>query len=156
MDRMTIIARTLTGAAVWTVAGLAVSGCVTVTPHPEPLVRGGRPAPALGPQIVQGPAREALEAPVPKRSTPAPPPRPRAAVPERRTPPAAPAPAPAVRRTAAPAPAPTRPRARKPSPPPVSAPLDVCALTETYGGWRPGSAQARLCRQLVGGSRHRP
>ncbi|NUK01807.1 hypothetical protein HRW20_12235, partial [Streptomyces lunaelactis] len=62
MHRTTITAVALIGVAAWT-----VTGCVSVDPLPVPSspARGGGPARVVEPQIVQGPAREVLEAPPP-------------------------------------------------------------------------------------------
>ncbi|MFE5485635.1 hypothetical protein [Streptomyces sp. NPDC056527] len=137
-------------------AGMAVaalSGCVSVEtgpPVPEPPQEVSRPSEHVdvAPQIVEGPAREALEAALP----PPPPPSPRAASEHhrgngkgngggsgastgRQRPPSVPHQH--GRPPAAKAPdAPEPPRSR----------ADVCELGERYGGWHPGSDQARICR----------
>ncbi|MFB7863228.1 hypothetical protein [Streptomyces sp. NPDC056069] len=136
------------------VAMAALTGCVAVEPPPTaPAPAPGRAAGPAGqdvaPQIVQGPAREALEAAMP--DPPAPEPR---ATPERHGPggadPARP------HRTERPRPS-AVPRQR-PYPDVVLPVLpkvprdraDVCALGESYGGWSPGSDQARICRGTYG------
>ncbi|WP_329123193.1 hypothetical protein [Streptomyces sp. NBC_01353] len=130
----------------------ALSGCVSVEtqpPAPEPPKEVSRPSEQVdvAPQIVEGPAREALEAALP------PPPSPRATPGQRKgkgkvgagastgkqRPPSVPhqhARVPAVKVPDAPEP----PRSR----------ADVCALGEQYGGWHPGSDQARVCRGTYG------
>ncbi|MFF0561236.1 hypothetical protein ACH4ZU_19290 [Streptomyces sp. NPDC020472] len=148
----------LVGAAV-----AALAGCVSVdapptAPVPAPAA-GTVPAQDVAPQIVEGPAREALEA-----ALPAPPPSaaPRAAPPagqHRRTvtPP----------RPEKPRPAPLPPQHERPRPaarpdlpalpeleglprnPPVSR-ADVCDLGERYGGWDRDSSQARICHGAYG------
>ncbi|MFI8291286.1 hypothetical protein ACIGBL_19340 [Streptomyces sp. NPDC085614] len=134
------------------VAVAALSGCVSVEARPvAPAPPGdvGRPTQDAAPQIVEGPAREALEA-----ALPAPPP-------------ARPAPGPAQegrehpRNAGGPAAHPGRGRAsaapeqhRHRDRPAVEHPLpkpprhggDVCDLGERYGGWRPDSDQAKICR----------
>ncbi|MFD8209701.1 hypothetical protein ACFV2S_25295 [Streptomyces sp. NPDC059695] len=154
-------AKILVGAAV-----AALAGCVSVdappsvpTPSPAPAPDTVRPARDAAPQIVEGPAREALEAALP---TGPPSPAPRATPPSgqhRRTavPPRAQAPHPASvpeRRE--------RPRpAARPDPPglprltglpghPAVTHVDVCDLGERYGGWAPGSDQARICQGAYG------
>ncbi|MEV5972835.1 hypothetical protein [Streptomyces sp. NPDC051921] len=128
----------------------ALTGCIAVEPPPTaPAPAPGRTADPAGqdvaPQIVQGPAREALEAAMP--DPPAPGPRSGA---ERRAPDGADSPRP--RRTGQPRPS-AVPRQR-PHPDVVLPELpkvprgraDVCALGESYGGWSPNSEQARICR----------
>ncbi|MFD9034927.1 hypothetical protein ACFVZW_27875 [Streptomyces sp. NPDC059567] len=134
------------------VAGL--SGCVSVEtrpPAPEPPKEVSRPSEQVdvAPQIVEGPAREALEAALP----PPPPSSPRAAPGQRegdgkggsgastgkQRPPFVPhqrARVPAAKVPDAPEP----PRSR----------ADVCALGERYGGRHPGSDQAKICRGTYG------
>ncbi|MFJ8808521.1 hypothetical protein [Streptomyces sp. NPDC102490] len=147
----------------------ALTGCTTVrSPAPDgPPTAGARssaprPDGPAEPRVVQAPAREALEmigpSPSPERAggeprrtrppaAPSAPHRPPAArAPERR--PARPAP-PAHTR----APEPSRPRV--PEPPRVSGggtggKADVCSLGKQYGGWRPGSPEARICEQAYG------
>ncbi|MFF0447251.1 hypothetical protein ACFYT4_12715 [Streptomyces sp. NPDC004609] len=149
--RSTPTTKNLVTMALWAASGLTASACVAVEPRPlpppEPAITS--PAPGARPQIVQGPVREALDAPPvpPPSSAPAHPP---SAEPSRVRQPSKPrAPEPAVRR-AAPAP---RPEPRVPLPPlpaPPSIGPDVCALGESYGGWRRDGPEARLCRQAYG------
>ncbi|MFE2600479.1 hypothetical protein ACFXCZ_28960 [Streptomyces sp. NPDC059396] len=145
----------------------AVSGCVSVEPRPAsvsvPWPGASSGAPGAGgarPQIVQAPAREALEAIVPDRSPePAPlsSPEPRPPAGADPTADAAPEQAPRTDRTRS-GPAPVLPprerpreqpeRKRSPVPhadAPAPALADVCALGETYGRWAPDSPQARIC-----------
>ncbi|XIE77708.1 hypothetical protein AB6O49_04455 [Streptomyces sp. SBR177] len=107
----------------------------------------------MAPQIMPGPAREALEAALPD------PPEPRAAVERRRTdaPSAPAAPRPRTERprpSAVPQqkhPRPRTPEVHVPGVPEV--PRDragVCALGQAYGGWSPDSPQARLCKGTHG------
>ncbi|MEW2166642.1 hypothetical protein AB0912_27125 [Streptomyces sp. NPDC007084] len=152
---------TTTATLLVTVAVTALSGCVTVHRPPasgQPPAAPAGSAPAFPggraePQIVQAPAREALERVGPaKKPKPAAPPRQRAA------PPPQGAPATPVR----PRPHPTRPaprpKPRHPEPrsavPPVSPDLpksaDVCALGRTYGGWKADSPEAVICSGAYG------
>lgn len=137
------------------VAVSAVSGCVAVDAGPPPLPSAGKSTPSASgpevePQIVQAPAREALEAAVSApRETPSARPSPgvgatgrgvQAAGPGNR-----PSPPPQEGRT----PGRTAEKKRRPAgtPPPAT---DVCALGETYGGWAADSLQARICRDSYG------
>ncbi|MFG3662139.1 hypothetical protein [Streptomyces sp. NPDC047706] len=154
---------TTTATLLVTVALSAVSGCVTVQRGPATAV----PAPAqpsasrtdgrTGPQIAQAPAREALEltGPSPRPGTAAPGPRhpatrapsPVQRVPSRR--------AESAPRSEAPRPEPRRPRQQPPAAVPDVSPTiggtgDVCALGREYGGWRPDSPEAAICRQTYG------
>ncbi|MGW7052384.1 hypothetical protein [Streptomyces sp. NPDC054887] len=168
MHRTRTTVKLLVGVAV-TAVSATVSGCVAVeppaspaavpAPDAPPLPRGG----AVEPQIVQAPAREALDAALrpPKEAAPGA---------ERQE-------TPAVRRTARPAPprrparlpaadpAPARPVPAAPAPPKAAVPVprvlpslpapvpggaDVCALGEGYGGWQHDSPQARICRDTYG------
>ncbi|MFI9612536.1 hypothetical protein ACIHCM_12825 [Streptomyces sp. NPDC052023] len=158
---------TTTATLLATMALSAVSGCVTVQRAPAAVP----PAPAqpsaprtdghTGPQIVQAPAREALQSTGPSR-------RPGTAAPGPR--PAAQAPSPVQRvpsrhtesrpRSEAPRPEPRRPEPRRPrQQPPATVPAvsptvggtgDVCALGRKYGGWRPNSPEAAICEQTYG------
>ncbi|MFF5938204.1 hypothetical protein [Streptomyces sp. NPDC012508] len=136
----------LAGAAI-----AALSGCVSVDPPPAappPPLEVSSPSPHVdvAPQIVEGPAREALEAALPAP----PPPSPRAAprkprqqggttvrngtgTPQRQS--GAPR---EQKRTAPPRPPglPEPPRSR----------ADVCRLGAQYGGWHPESVQATICK----------
>ncbi|MEU8742055.1 hypothetical protein AB0C39_00200 [Streptomyces parvulus] len=156
-----------------TVAVTALTGCTTVqspaTADPAgPGARSSAPRPdgPAEPRVVQAPAREALEmigsppasdGPAARKPRPAEPPaarpRPRPeppaprARPERQPRPEAPA------RTERPAP----PGPKVPDlPHPTSAGrapgqnADVCSLGKRYGGWRPGSPEARICEQAYG------
>ncbi|MET9952747.1 hypothetical protein ABZ135_14525 [Streptomyces sp. NPDC006339] len=141
-------------------AGMAVaalSGCVAVEPPPA----APAPAPRLSaettgqdvaPQIVEGPAREALEAAMPD-----PTPEPRSAVerhkegsddrpdpgPPRRTEKPRPSAVPKQQRR--------HPDVRLPELPKMPhGRADVCELGERYGGWNPASDQARICRGAYG------
>ncbi|WP_411082429.1 hypothetical protein [Streptomyces sp. cmx-18-6] len=161
MQRTHITARLLIGVAV-----AAVSGCVSVAPQDGPRQPGRSSSPAqdVFPQVVQPPAREALETigePSPSPGRPASP----------APPSAAPAPDPAKARRVVP-PQTTRPpeRAAPPSPrrtprkpvpriPPAALPAlprlpggghDVCALGRGYGGWPAGSREARICEETYG------
>ncbi|MFJ4688441.1 hypothetical protein [Streptomyces sp. NPDC088789] len=158
--------RTTTATLLVTVAVTALAGCTTVqrpdgptataTPAPPPLPK---PDGNTGPQIVQAPAREALEMIGPARSPEAEPPPPdrRAAT----APSARPAPRPAVPR-GEPRPRADRaepPRPHRPAPPQdladaigkdVRERTDVCALGQQYGGWREGSPEARICERTYG------
>ncbi|MDX3593926.1 hypothetical protein PV749_22670 [Streptomyces sp. ID03-2B] len=152
MQRTRITAKLLVGLAVTT-----VSGCVSVEPGPAPppYPEVAAPVQDVAPQIVQPPAREALEVvPDPSRPTARPPsPAPPAAA-SRRTGPAGTAP---PRKRADP------PLARTPHRPPgvpsVTVPAlprvpgggtDVCALGRGYGGWPAGSPEARICSETYG------
>ncbi|MDO0931385.1 hypothetical protein QQY66_06690 [Streptomyces sp. DG2A-72] len=139
-----------------TVAVSALSGCVTVQlpPASGPSAPPSRAVPALPddsaePQIVQAPAREALERMGPPRE-----PAPTASV--RRPPPPAQTPEKA---------APSRPRPPRPAPRTPEAPQrpraevtqtvpsdlgDVCDLGRQYGGWPQDSPQSRICEQTYG------
>ncbi|MFB9602706.1 hypothetical protein ACFFTQ_06910 [Streptomyces roseofulvus] len=160
-------ARLLAGAAV----AAALTGCVAVdgpppapAPAPAPAADPVRPVQDVEPQIVlQGPAREALEAALPSPAPTAAPPRGEtrratghAAAPSRTPSPAPPARAdrrPPARPEAARPPRPPAPEVRElerlaeqlREAPPVSG-KDVCDLGERYGGWDPASVQAGLCR----------
>ncbi|WP_279547734.1 hypothetical protein [Streptomyces sp. DH24] len=141
----------------------ALTGCVTVQRPPSP---GPPTAPVhppvprtdgrAQPRIVQAPAREALERISPSREA-AP------GVPATRRP-AAPVPRRAGQqpersrqapRTRSPHAEPRPPRAGLPALPDrvregVPGDTDVCALGRTYGGWRPDSPEAAICRRTYG------
>jgi hypothetical protein len=155
VQRTRITAKLLVGLAV-----TAVSGCVSVDPGAVPSPRPGATGPGqdVAPQIVQPPAREALEA-VPDSSPPA-------ARPSSPAPPAAGSPAEARHtgpagsarpRERADPPRPRTPR-RVPDVPSVAVPAvprvpggaDVCALGRGYGGWPAGSPEARICEEAYG------
>jgi hypothetical protein len=169
-SRVARVQRTTTTAALLvTVAVSALSGCMTVQSPPASgppappgasARSGARPDGSAAPQIVQAPAREALELVGPSRRAD---PTPGAA---RR--PAAPRP-PAADKPRAPR-APARARegrgagqGRVHQPPRVDLPrvtesmrgtvpgnTDVCALGRQLGGWRPDSPEARTCTQVYG------
>lgn len=145
----------------------AVSGCVSVTARPAavPAPRSetdGHPRTRVEPQIVQPPAREALEAvaPAPTPSGPAGPaahtppagarggaPTPAAPAPAAPGPPRHPPVHPPKHRTPAPSPA---PRPGPAGPPAPAAGAGLCALGTTYGHWPAGSPQARICDRTYG------
>ncbi|MER0444411.1 hypothetical protein ABR738_07450 [Streptomyces sp. Edi4] len=134
------------------VTALAVCGCVTGCvsveagpPHSPPPAPPARQRSHPLPQVVQPPAREALEAVDPTDSpAPAPPPLSGTGPPR------------AVRqvprhRAEQPAPRPAAPRTRHPRTYPAMPALgDVCALGQGYGGWRADSPEARICRETYG------
>ncbi|MET9763334.1 hypothetical protein ABZ016_30545 [Streptomyces sp. NPDC006372] len=165
---------TTTATLLVTVAVSALSGCMTVQRPsvPGPPTAPSRPsAPrsegASETQVVQAPAREALElietsrSPEPAASEPRPA-APAAASPERTVP--------SGHRDHRPRP--VRPEPREPSPrsphrQPVDVPdvsgrvrqdvqknvpnnADVCALGRRYGGWPADSPQATICRDAYG------
>ncbi|WP_189150664.1 hypothetical protein [Streptomyces lacrimifluminis] len=161
---------TTTATLLVTVAVTALSGCVTIQ---HPTAPGPPPAPSqpsvprpdgrAEPQIVQAPAREALELIGPDRKPAQVPRTPRAAD-EPHHPAAA---APMAPPAAAPAPPPrrTKPKKRPPKPerrhtqprvelPEVSRPVreitDVCALGKKYGGWGKDSPQTVICKETYG------
>ncbi|MDT0468198.1 hypothetical protein [Streptomyces gibsoniae] len=152
MQRTTTSATLLVAMAV-----SALSGCVTVQRPSAPLPprapsqsSAPRAEGSVAPHVVQAPAREALERAGTSRS------------------PSAGADtghmagtAPSTARTDAPhqrsvSPHPGREhpghRAEAPSAAPAPFPgnADVCALGRSYGGWRPGSPEADICRSTYG------
>ncbi|MFI6406311.1 hypothetical protein [Streptomyces sp. NPDC050548] len=155
---------TTTATLLVTVAVSALSGCVTVQRPPAPAPPAApsqasvpRPDGSAEPQVVQAPAREALELidpshrpkPVahPPHHAPAPPSR------------AAQAPVPVPRSHPHPHPHPhTKPR--RPTQPGADIPdvvksvpkntSDVCALGRKYGGWQSDSPQSIICGQTYG------
>ncbi|MFI5677648.1 hypothetical protein [Streptomyces cellulosae] len=159
---------TTTATLLVTVAVSALAGCVTVQrpPTPGPPTAPSRPSaprpdgPAE-PQVVQAPAREALEMIGPsRRPKPAAPPS-TAAVPPAPAPPRQQPPRTHPARPAHPA----RPEHRHPDAgqhrrPRVDTPdvpgtiprnqQDVCALGKKYGGWRADSPEAMICDQTYG------
>ncbi|CAM5551378.1 Lipoprotein OS=Streptomyces tendae OX=1932 GN=GUR47_30315 PE=4 SV=1 [Streptomyces tendae] len=169
-SRVARVHRTTTTATLLvTVAVSALTGCTTVRgPAPaDPSVPGARssaprPDGPAEPRVVQAPAREALE-----MIGPSPDPERAGGQPRRTKPPAAPsaphrppaARAPERRPARPAAPEHTRPpatsRPRAPELPGVSGggtggKADVCSLGKQYGGWRPGSPEARICEQAYG------
>ncbi|MFD9432237.1 hypothetical protein [Streptomyces sp. NPDC060002] len=151
---------TTTAALLVTVAVSALAGCVTIQ-HPAvpgPVLAPSRPSVPQPEgraevQVVQAPAREALERVGPSRK-----------------------PQPAQRRRTAAVPGvggagqppssrsrphtrPTRPKAPRHALPRVGIPdveaevrrnTDVCALGRTYGGWQGDSPEASICAQAYG------
>ncbi|MEU3840280.1 hypothetical protein AB0E88_09635 [Streptomyces sp. NPDC028635] len=160
MHRTTTTATLLVTVAVW-----ALCGCVTVqrppaSGPPVPSVRSAspsvpRPDGDAEQRVVQAPAREALEMVGPsRRPQPVKPPRPHH--PAHTAPPAPTRPQhrhQQSRHHTSP-PEHRRPQARRGKVPaiPDVARRDggVCALGEQYGGWRPDSPQARICKQTYG------
>ncbi|MFF5969218.1 hypothetical protein ACFY64_37100 [Streptomyces collinus] len=169
---------TTTATLLLTVAVSALSGCTTTVPHPSapgPSAAPSRPSAAeregeAETQIVQAPAREALQLieeasrrpePAAPATRPAAPP---AAAPEPGTPqPGHRAVRPRPARPEHPEPArrgPQRSNAGLPDVPESvrqdverSVPndnADVCALGRRYGGWRADSPEARICRDTYG------
>ncbi|MFE0705116.1 hypothetical protein [Streptomyces sp. NPDC058872] len=162
MHRTRTTVKILVGA---TVAALA--GCVSVEAPPTapavvpaPAADAAGPAQDVAPQIVEGPAREALEAALPD---PPPSAAPRAApstAPQRRTAPR-PRPEEAPHSDSAPrrherSHPPARPslpgaaELEKLSKAPPASRSEVCDLGERYGGWGPGSDPARICHGTYG------
>ncbi|MFJ5305105.1 hypothetical protein [Streptomyces sp. NPDC088350] len=152
---------TTTATLLVTVAVSALSGCVTVQRPPAlapaaPPSQASVPRPdgSAEPQVVQAPAREALELIDPShRPKPAPHPPHRApAVPPK----AAQAPVPRAHPRPQPHPRP-HPEPRHPRQPGADIPdvvksvpkntADVCALGRKYGGWKPDSPQSVICGQ---------
>ncbi|MFF3942305.1 hypothetical protein [Streptomyces phaeofaciens] len=158
---------TTTATLLVTVAVSALTGCVTVQRPALPAPAAAVPSQVSVPrpdgrartQVVQAPAREALELVGPSRTPERPAPAPR-----RRQPPAA---APAERPTSSaprprrshPHPRSTHPDTRRHSTPYVVIPdveeevrrdADVCALGRKYGGWRGDSPEATICDQAYG------
>ncbi|QES16355.1 hypothetical protein DEJ45_30900 [Streptomyces venezuelae] len=151
-------AKILVGAAV-----AALAGCVSVdtpptAPGPAPVAETVSPGRDVAPQIVEGPALEALEAALPAPPSSAPPRAAPPAEPHRRAAPARPAAprpeaVPPPRERPTPVTRPALPRLPElgelPKDPPVSR-ADVCELGERYGGWAPGSDQSRICHGTYG------
>jgi hypothetical protein len=136
-------------------ATATLSGCVTVQRPPAPTLPTGpsrtsppRPDGKAGPQIVQAPAREALELIGPSRK-----PSPSAPAPHR-----TPVPAPAAPQAPSHHPGPEQhphPRPHRPAPRTDVAPeqptsTDVCALGRKYGGWKADSPEAVICKGTYG------
>ncbi|WFB82744.1 hypothetical protein M6G09_05120 [Streptomyces sp. B146] len=152
-----------------TVAVTALAGCTTVRgpatpdlPAAGPRSSAPRPEGPAEPRVVQAPAREALEMIGPSASADGGTGEPRRT---KRSAPAAshdaPAPpaGPEQPRSAGPAPKdtgrPAPPRPKVPELPGSSGAdagknADVCSLGKQYGGWRPGSPEARICEQAYG------
>ncbi|MEU6225096.1 hypothetical protein [Streptomyces sp. NPDC047042] len=167
---------TTTASLLVTVAVTALAGCVTVQhpsapgpppPPPAPSQPSVPPSPVgrAEPQIVQAPAREALELIGPERGPTQAQRAPRAPV-ERHYPAAAtPAPPPAAAPAPPPPPRRSKPKQRPPKPerrhtqprvelPEMSRPVrentDVCALGRKYGGWGKDSPEAVICKETYG------
>ncbi|MER6155937.1 hypothetical protein ABT147_10375 [Streptomyces sp. NPDC001868] len=165
---------TTTATLLVTVAVSALTGCVTAHHPPPPEAssvpsRPSEPRPdgTTATQIVQAPAREALELIGPPREpTPRAPTKPK---------PTAPTPAAATPTPAAPPPPSAPPprnehraRPERHGPPPESRPhveipplpgtvptqppknSDVCALGHRYGGWGKDTPQAAICKDVYG------
>ncbi|WP_229870603.1 hypothetical protein [Streptomyces phaeofaciens] len=158
---------TTTATLLVTVAVSALAGCVTVQrpalPAPAAAVPSQvsvpRPDGRSGTQVVQAPAREALEMVGPSRKPERPAPAPRrrqapAAAPAERPPSSAPRPRPSH-----PHPRPAHPDARRHTAPYAEIPdveeevrrdADVCALGRKYGGWQGDSPEATICDRAYG------
>ncbi|WAX81171.1 hypothetical protein [Streptomyces sp. KMM 9044] len=150
-----------------TVAVSALAGCVTVQRPSElgpPAGAARFPEPRPDDrtrEVVQAPAREALEMIAPSRRPTEPP-----ASPSRRAAPTAPAPertapsdgrnprpgadGPAYDRTAPPAPAVEVSEAADTIRGDLGGQADVCALGKEYGRWPAGSPQAAICEKRYG------
>ncbi|WP_406370120.1 hypothetical protein OG788_09510 [Streptomyces sp. NBC_00647] len=151
---------TTTATLLVTVAVTALSGCMTVQPVPasgSPSAPSGAGVPhpdsKAKPQIVQAPAREALERVGPPRK-----PSPDEAARHRSTPPpqgpqaVAPVPPP-QRSRPAPHAEPRHPKPRVARPPGTSdlpKRSDLCALGRKYGGWTADSPEAVICAKTYG------
>ncbi|WP_371672920.1 hypothetical protein OG985_37960 [Streptomyces sp. NBC_00289] len=154
---------TTTATLLAAVAVSALSGCVTVQrpPFSGPPAAPAQPTAAprpdgrAEPQIVQAPAREALELIGPSRS-----PRAAVPVPRRVAPPATRQQPPPAQHphTRTPLPPPRHPRRPRVEIPDVSESVrgdvrqhtDVCALGKQYGGWQADSPEAVICGQAYG------
>ncbi|WSQ07633.1 hypothetical protein OG604_07660 [Streptomyces sp. NBC_01231] len=156
---------TTTATLLVTVAVSALAGCVTVQRPPvsRPPAAPSQPSAPRSdgrdePQVVQAPAREALEMiGPPRRPKPAGPPSAPAQTHQQqppRTQPARPA-RPEPRRPEPRHPAAGHPRQPRAEIPDVPTPVpqnqqDVCALGKKYGGWQAGSPESTICRQTYG------
>lgn len=164
---------TTTATLLVTVAVSALSGCTTV-PHPSAPAPSAAPSRPSAPQpegeaetqIVQAPAREALQL-IEEASQH---PKPAASAPRPATTPAAVSPDHGMPRPGHPdtRPRPARPDRPEPAPRPqrshpdvsesvrqdvhrsVPDSSDVCALGRRYGGWRADSPEATICRDTYG------
>lgn len=154
--------KTTTATLLVTVAVSALAGCVTVQRPPAPgAARLSEPHPdGRTREVVQAPAREALEMIAPSRPTkpPASPSR-RAAstapAPERTAPPDSRNPrpdahGPAVGGTAPPAPAAEFSEAAGVIRGDLGGQADVCALGREYGRWPADSPEAAICEETYG------
>ncbi|UUU20544.1 hypothetical protein [Streptomyces sp. DSM 40750] len=162
---------TTTATLLVTVAVTALTGCVTAQ-HPPPSPASHAPSRPSEPrpdgttetQVVQAPAREALELISP----------PREPTPSASTTPKPAASTPATTPTATPTPPPPPPPDERPDPPerhgpsprfhphveippfpdalPTEPPKNsaVCALGHTYGGWGKDTPQAVICEEVYG------
>jgi hypothetical protein len=156
---------TTTATLLATVAFSALSGCVTVQrpPAPGPVTAVPsrpsvpRPEGRAETQVVQAPAREALEMVEPSRSAEATTPAQRRLTGREAA--AAEEPPPARSRQRHPHQRPVPERPRRPAAPRVEIPdlreevrrnTDVCGLGRKYGGWRSGSPEAVICEQTYG------
>ncbi|MEV0486787.1 hypothetical protein AB0I69_40105 [Streptomyces sp. NPDC050508] len=151
---------TTTATLLVTVAVSALSGCMTVQRPPAPAPPAApsqasvpRPDGSAEPQVVQAPAREALDLINPSHS-----PKPATHPPHRtpvQPPQAAQAPVPRSHPHPHPHPKPRHPRQPGADIPDVvkSVPRntqDVCALGRKYGGWQSDSPQSVICGQTYG------
>jgi hypothetical protein len=160
-SRVARVHRTTTTATLLvTVAVSALSGCMTVQRPPAPAPSAApsqasvpRPDGSAEPQVVQAPAREALDL-----INPSHPPKPATHPPHRtpaQPPQAAQAPVPHSHPHPHPHPKPHYPRQPGADIPDVvkSVPKntqDVCALGRKYGGWQSDSPQSVICGQTYG------
>jgi hypothetical protein len=157
-SRVAWVYRTTTTATLLVaVAVTALSGCVTVQRPPasgSPSAPSGRAAPHQdskgGSQIVQAPAREALE-----RVGASHQPSPDTANRHRSAPPPQAVAPPAPPRHYRPAPHPeprhAKPRvAGPPGAPAMPKRSDLCALGRQYGGWNVGSPESVICGKAYG------
>lgn len=152
---------TTTATLLVTVAVTALAGCTTVQrpSAPDPATAPVRPSPRpdgkAAERAVQPPAREALgrvgpfQEPEAKPSHAAEPHRPETPA---RAAPQGPAPR-HPRGAAHPAPKSHRPAHHSAAPAPAANPpknQDLCALGRKYGGWRPDSPEAVICKGTYG------
>lgn len=151
MHRTRNALKLMTALAALTVCG-CLSGCVSVDARTTPAQRPAPPTRQHGevaPQVVQAPAREALD-------TLTPPDAPSPSLPPSPTPP------PKAEHRHAPRPHhhpraeqprhhPAAPRKQHPRPAPAPpAAGGICALGQGYGGWQADSPEARICREAYG------
>ncbi|MFE4592306.1 hypothetical protein [Streptomyces laurentii] len=128
----------------------ALSGCVAVepaTPRPAPAASAGPAGGQAVPQIVPGPAREALEAAMP--DPPEPEPRSSLAGHEESDAkaPAHPRPPAKTHSGHVPAPPVRRPSEGHATPPRLpGSRSDICRLGAAFGGWGADSTQAKVCQ----------
>ncbi|MFE3522380.1 hypothetical protein ACFXOD_12415 [Streptomyces sp. NPDC059161] len=153
MHRTRNALKLLTAAAALTVCG-CVSGCVSVQARPASAPPPAQPTrhdrdhdQRVGPQVVQAPAREALDPVMPPSTPPPRPATPKAAEPEAPTRRHHPRGRPGAHghRPA------THPPTMRPRPGPALPPTGgICALGKGYGGWADDSPEARICRDTYG------